>query len=107
MYTLTTTYQGKITCFVCDKEMDLIHKKGFMECQMSKHYCHKKCLKKLYKQEYNEKLDAGYIYSSGTNLYKKHQCPCGKTLTTHNKLSWKLKKVGKFIWIPILVIALV
>ena len=102
MDTLTITTP---MCQTCNEEVK--SSQAYMVCRNSKHFYHKKCLKNSHKQDYDEKLDAGYIYGSGTNGYKKHQCSCGKKLKVHNKLSWKAKKALKYGWpLAVLVILL-
>lgn len=96
----------KNICFVCQKNVKICQ--AYMICKNLNHICHKKCLKQKYKDNnYDEKLDAGYVYSSSTNRYKKHQCHCDCFMTIHNKLSWKLKKVGKYFWIPIIIVLII
>ena len=97
------------TCFVCNKIMDKTDKWGeisFMVCENKKHFCHKKCLKQKYKYNHDEKLDAGYIYSSGINKYKNHKCRCNSSMKIHNTLKYKVKKFLKYSS-PILLILLI
>lgn len=103
MYTLSTNYNPNksTTCFVCNKEVSEFD--GYMVCDTYSHICHKKCLKNKYKHDYDEKLDAGYVYSSGTNQYKKHKCSCESKMKVHNTFMYKVKKGGKYILAPIVI----
>ena len=95
-----------MSCQVCSKA--IANNESYMICEENHHFYHKKCLKNQYKQDYDEKLDAGYVYSSGTNTYKKCRCDCGCKLIVHNNIIHKMKKVGKvMLSIPLIAIVVV
>ena len=91
-------------CHLSGKEIS--DSDSYLVCEHSKHYYLKKSLKTEYRGKYDEQLDAGYIYSSGNSSnYKKHKCPCGTKLKTHNNFKVKVKKAMKYS--PLLLIVLI
>ena len=83
-------------CNQCSQQIDR-DDESYMVCKEN-HFYHKACIKLIYKNHYHEKLDAGYIYSAGTNKYKKHKCKwCGLKLKVYNSIFYKMKKVAKAV----------
>lgn len=97
-------------CFLCrnhiedKKYQNKFGETAYMICENLRHVCHKKCLKTYYKDDYDEMLDAGYIYASGKNIYKEHQCSCGKSMKIKNTLGYQMKKVAKWTLAPIVIL---
>lgn len=84
------------TCFICKKRFNL--KKSHMVCENFRHFCHKTCMKKIYKNKYEQILTKGYIYNSGkSSNYKNHICNCGCKMELNNSLKKKAKKVFQSI----------
>ena len=101
-----TQMSQKQICHQC--ALEVTQGDSYMICGNYHHVYHKKCLKTLHQNKYDQALDAGYIYNSGkSSNYKNHRCPCGKSLQIHNKFSVKAKVVMKHVLPLLLIIALV
>jgi hypothetical protein len=101
----TTTMCGyeevQKTCLTCKKEIR--DNQSIIYCEVGQCFWHKKCLKNKIKEDYDDKLDAGYNYSA-SDSYKKKRCGCGCFLKKKDRPSRITKKALKKVAIPILLI---
>lgn len=98
--TMSNTYKEvEKTCLEC-KEI-IRENQSTIYCEVGQCFWHKKCLKNKIKNEYDDKLEAGYTMAAG-KTYKQRRCKCGCLLKKNDRPKRILKKTLKKVIVPVI-----
>ena len=91
-----------ITCLLCSEEIG--HGKSIIYCYKYVCFYHKKCFKDCVN---HENIKAKYLGYTSNKYYKNVVCSCGNKIIIENNNTWYLKKFGKYLSFPLLIVGLI